>query len=208
MVSDQETLTIMGVLLLLLCSFWQAPPTPPKPAPRPSLTRQPEAAPAAPGAPLEKSGYLAFVDREFIFTVEFVKPGVPLFNFISMSDKDYDLQAKNVRLTLENRKVPGLYFLVDTGDPKEPMIVPSVHMRSRSSFGVRLQGDFGTEKEVLGATVRVADQDMKLVPLASFDFENLALKVGRLNLGSPDFTDDWRILKLEPIGTRGPASRR
>ena len=166
------------------------------------------AAPAEPEKPLERSAYLAFVDREFIFTVEVVKPGVPLFNFVSMSDKENNLLAKNVRLTLENRKVPGLFFLVDTGNPKEPMIVPSVRMRPRSSFGVRLQGEFGQEKELLGATVKIGDEDLKLVPLASFDFENLALKVNRINLESPDFRDDWAILKLELIGTRGPAARR
>jgi len=198
----------MPAFLLFLLPLCQTPQTPPAPPPRPSLTRQPAAAPATPGAPLEKSSYLAFVDRDFVFTVEMVKPGVPLFNFISMSDKDYGLLAKNIRLTLENRKVPGKYFMVDTGDPKEPVIVPSVHMRPRSSFGVRLQGDFETVKDLLGATVRIGDEDMKLVPLASFDFENLALKVSRLNLGSPDFADDWRVLKLEAIGTRGPASRR
>ncbi len=204
----------MPATLLLMFLICQTPPpappqTPPPPpqVQRPSLSRQPVPTPANPDAPLEKSAYLAFVDREFIFTVELVKPGVPLFNFISMSDKEFNLLAKNVRLTLDNRKVPGKYFMVDTGDPKEPMIVPSVHMRPRSSFGVRLQGEFGSEKEVLGATVRVGDDDLKLVPLASFAFENLALKVGRLNLGSPDFTDDWRVLKLETLGTRGPASR-
>jgi hypothetical protein len=187
----------MSLIFLLLFSFSQAPPTLGRPA-----------APREPGKPLERSAFLAFVDRDFIFTVEVVKPGVPLFNFVSMSDKEFNLLAKNVRLTLENRKVPGLFFLVDTGNPKEPMIVPSVHMRPRSSFGVRLQGEFGQEKELLGATVRIGDEDLKLVPLASFDFENLALKVNRINLESPDFRDDWAILKLEVIGTRGPAARR
>lgn len=199
MVSDKEPTNIMPLILLLILASMQAAP--------PRLSRQP-ATPSAPVAPPEKSAYLAFVDREFIFTVEVVKPGVPLFNFISMSDKDYNLLAKDVRLTLENRKVPGKIFMVDTGDPKEPMTVASVHMRPRSSFGARLQGDFGAEKELLGAVVRVGDQDMKLVPVTGFDFENLALKVNRLNLGSPDFTDDWRVLKLEAIGTRGPTSRR
>ena len=187
----------MPLIFFLLFAWTQAPPT----LGRPPLTRDA-------GKPLERSSFLAFVDHEFIFTVEVVKPGVPLFNFVSMSDKEYSLLAKNVRLTLESRKVPGIYFLVDTGNPKEPMIVPSVHMRPRSSFGVRLQGEFGQEKDLLGATVRVGDEDLKLVPLASFDFENLALKVNRINLESPDFREDWAVLKLDVIGTRGPASRR
>ena len=189
----------MPFILLLLCSLFQAPP--------PRLSREP-VKPPVPNAPLEKSATLAFVDRDYIFTLEVVKPGVPLFNFVSMADKDYNLLAKSVRITLENRKVPGKFFLVDTGDPKEPMIVPSVRMRARSSFGVRLEGEFGQEKELLGATVRVGEEDMKLIPLASFDFENLVLKVNRLNLGSPDFSDDWRVLKLEKIGSRAPAPRK
>jgi len=199
MVSNKGMLNTMPLLLILLLSFFQAAP--------PRLSRQPAASPT-PNAPVEKSAYLAFVDRDYIFTLEVVKPGVPLFNFVSMADKDYNLLARNVRITLENRKVPGKFFLVDTGDPKEPMIVPSVRMRTKSSFGVRLEGEFGQEKELLGATVRVGEEDLRLVPLASFDFENLALKVNRLNLGSPDFSDDWRVLKLEKIGSRGPAPRR
>ena len=65
----------------------------------------------------------------------------------------------------------------------------------------------GSARFVGHHTVRVGDEDLKLVPLASFDFENLALKVNRLNLRSPDFGDDWRILKLETMGTRERARR-
>ena len=137
-----------------------------------------------------------------------VKPGIPLFNFISMSDTQQLLPAKEVRLTLEGRRAPGKLFIVDTGDPKEPVVIPSVRLRAKSSFGVRLQGDFGDAKELLGVTVRCGPDDFFLVPLSSFDFENLALKVNRLNLGSPDLRDDWRVLKLEPMGTRAPAGRR
>ena len=199
MVSNMGTLNTMPLLLTLLLSFSQAAP--------PRLSRQPAASPT-PNVPMEKSAYLAFVDRDYIFTLEVVKPGVPLFNFVSRADKDYNLLAKNVRISLENRKVPGKFFMVDTGDPKEPMIVPSVRMRARSSFGVRLDGELGQEKELFGATVRVGDEDLKLVPLASFDFENLVLKVNRINLESPDFREDWTVLKLDLIGTRGPAARR
>ena len=156
---------------------------------------------------LEKSRYFAFVGRDFIFTLEMYKPGVPILNFVSMVDTEYNLFAKEIRLTLESRKVPAKFFIVDTGNPKEPVIIPSVRMRPRSAFGVTLRGDFGEEKEPAGVTVRVGDEDLKLVPLASFDFENLALKVNRLNLRSPDFGDDWRILKLETLGTRERARR-
>jgi hypothetical protein len=165
------------------------------------------AEPQAPADVPDKSAYFAFVDREFIFTVEMVKPGIPVFNFVSMSDKEKNLVAKEIRLTLENRKADGKFFLVDTGDAKQPVILPSIHMRPRSSFGVRLQGDFDEAGELLGAAVRLGAEDFKMVPLTSFAFENLVLKVNRINLGSPDFSDDWKVLKMEFLGSRMPVRR-
>ena len=47
--------------------------------------------------PLEKSAYFAYVDREFIFTVEVVKPGIPILNFVSMVDREEKLRPKNIR---------------------------------------------------------------------------------------------------------------
>jgi hypothetical protein len=172
-------------------------------APRPATPEPPR----VDSKSLERSPYFAFVDRDYIFTVEMVKPGVPLLNFVSMADKERTLAAKQVRLSLLNRKVPATFFLVDTGNPKEPVVVPSVRMRPRSSFGVRLQGEFGQEADLEGAVVGLAEEDLKLVPLTSLDFENLALKINRLNLGSPDFRDDWRVLKLDTLGDRAPARR-
>ncbi len=154
---------------------------------------------------LEKSSYFAFVDRDYIFTIEVVKPGVPLLNFVSMADEDVKLPAKNVRLSLENRKAAGKLFAVETADARKPMIVYSLTIHPRSSFGVRLEGDFDKAKEFLGVTIRLGKEDLKLAPLTRFDFESLVLKVNGLNLGSPDFSDDWRVLKIEKIGSRSPA---
>jgi hypothetical protein len=156
---------------------------------------------------LEKSAYFAFVDREYIFTIEVVKPGVPLLNFVCIGEKQSSLLAKEIRITLENRKVSGKLFVIDTGDPKQPVITPIMRIRPRSSFGVRLDGEFGEAGEFYGVTVRLGTEDFKLVPLTSLDFENLALKINKLNLGSPDFSDDWRVLKIEILGTRVPAKK-
>jgi hypothetical protein len=156
--------------------------------------------------PLDKSIYLAFVDREYIFTIEIVKPGVPLFNFVSMTDQDIVLPPKNIRLSLENRSADVKFYTIDTGD-RDPMPVSSITIHPRSSFGFQLNGDFGDAKELFGATIRLGTDDFKLVPLKSFDFETLAVKVNRINLGSPDFSDDWRVLKLESMGSRSRARK-
>lgn len=177
------------VLALLLLPV-QSPGSPDRPAP-----------PA--GAP-EKSPFFAFVDREFIFTVEIVKPGTPLLNFVSMSDEENRLYAKDIRLTLEDRKAPAALLAIDTGDFQQPMSLTSIAVRPRSSFGVRLEGSFGKATELAGATIRMGSSEFTLSPLSSFDFENLALKVNNLNLGSPDFREDMRVLKLELLGARAP----
>lgn len=164
---------------------------------------------ADPGqAGVGRSAYFAFVDREFIFTLEFVKPGVPLFNFVSLAEEERSLQAKEVRLLLGTRTVTGRYFAIDTGDPQQPVIVAALRIRPRSSFGVTLRGDFADAREAAGVAVRAGDDEFHLAPLSSFDFENLALKVNRINLGSPDLREDFRVLKLSEIGTRQRIRRR
>jgi len=152
--------------------------------------------------PLEKSSYFAFVDRDFIFTVEVVRPGVPLLNFVSMTDQDVSLAARNVRLTVDNRRESARLLVVETGDVKQPMSVPSMPIHPRSSFGVRLEGDFGNARQLYGATIRLGGEELKLEPMTNIDFENLVLKINRLNLGSPDFSDDMRVLNLVKMGER------
>ena len=158
-------------------------------------------------APLEKSAYFAYASYDYIFTIEIVKPGVPLFNFVSMMDQEIKLPAKNVRLSLENRTAPSKMFAVEPGDFQQPMKVIALTIHPRSSFGVRLEGDFANVTELNGATIRIENEDFHLVPLRSFDFESLVLKVNRLNLGSPDIREDWRVLHLEAMGSRTRARR-
>ncbi len=184
------------ILVICFALIGQVPSKPP--LTRPSATDN---------KPLEKSSYFAFVDREYIFTLEVVKPGVSILNFVCMGENERSLYAKEVRLSLETRKVPGKTFVIDTGDPKEPMVTPILKIRSRSSFGARLDCDFGDSMQLYGVNIKLGAEDFRLMPLSSFDFENLALKINKLNLGSPDFGDDWRVLKMELLGSRMPARK-
>jgi hypothetical protein len=169
----------------------------------PSLSRSP-----AEKQPLEKSSYFAFVDHDYIFTIELVKAGVPILNFVSMTDSENRIYAKDIRLALYSRKAVAKLLSVETGEFQQPMSLSSIAIHPRSSFGVRIDGDFGNAAALYGATIRLGDEDIQLVPLSSFDFEALVAKVNRLNLGSPNFSDDWRVLKLETIGSRSPARKR
>jgi hypothetical protein len=158
--------------------------------------------------PLQKSAFFAFVDRDYIFTVELVKPGVPLLNFVSTTNEEARIYARDIRLDLDNRKVAAKLLTVETGDFQHPMSIASIAVHPRSSFAVRIEGDFGNAPQFYGAALRIGGEEFQLVPLSSFDFEALVLKVNRLNLGSPDFRDDWRVLQLEPLGSRSAARKR
>jgi len=186
---------IRPILLMLLSIFAQEPPKLTRPSPTESKPR-------------DQSAYFAFVDHDYIFTIEVVKPGVPLLNFVSMTNEENRIYAKDIRLVLGNRKAVARLLSVETGEFQQPMSVTSIPVHPRSSFGLRIDGDFGDVTELSGATIRLGDEDFQLVPLSNFDFESLALKVNRLNLGSPDFSDDWRVLKLELLGSRSPAHKR
>ena len=155
----------------------------------------------------EASSYFAFVDREYIFTIEIVKAGVPILNFVSMADEQKTLFANQTRFEVGNRRISGKLFQVDTGDPKEPLMTPSFRIRPRSSFGATVKGEFEDAKEFSKVTLQIESEVFTLAPLKGFDFENLVLKVNRINLNSPDFSDDWRVLKLEYLGTRAAARK-
>jgi hypothetical protein len=158
--------------------------------------------------PPDKSAYFAFVDRDYIFTLEIVNPGVPLLNFVSMTEDDMKLEAKNIRLIMENRKAAGKVFEIETGDVSEPLATALLTIHPRSSFGARLIGDFESIKEVNGVNIQFGEEDLKLAPMTSFDFEVLVLKVDRINLGSPDFSQDWQSLRLDKLGSRSPVLAR
>jgi|WetSurMetagenome_2_1015567.scaffolds.fasta_scaffold44471_2 hypothetical protein len=157
--------------------------------------------------PLGKSACFAFADHDYIFTIEIVKPGVPILNFVSLADRDMNLLAKNIRLTLENGTVAAKVIGIEAGDRQQPIDRIALIMHPRSSFGVRVDGDFGRAKELAGAAIRLGDEDFKLVPMNGSDFDALVQKVESLNLRSPDISEDWRVLRLQPLGTRSPARK-
>ena len=188
---------MIGLFLLLWFSFMAQLPA--------ETSSRPQTVPR----PLDKSAYFAFVDVDYIFTVEVVNPGVPLLNFVSMTEQDARLQAKNVRFTLENRKVAAKAFAIETGGLSGQAITTvALTIHPRSSFGVRVNGDFDTAREFLGAAIRLGSEELKLSPLSDFDFEILVSKVNQINLGSPDFSEDWRVLKLRKMGERSPVKRQ
>jgi len=159
-------------------------------------------APAQEESELQKSAYFAFVGREYIFTIEVVKAGTPLLNFVSMTDREEKLDAKKILLFLGNRQAAVKLFFIEVDRYQQPLIVSSMRMHPRSSFGFRLQGNFGKTTELHGVEINLGRDTFKLAPLNKFDFETLVRKVNRLNLDSPDFRDDYRVLSLNYIGSR------
>ena len=151
--------------------------------------------------PLKESPYFAYVGREYIFTIEIVKPGNPILNFVSMTDREEKLRAKDVRLDLGNRQAAARLFHIELDRNQQDITVPSISVHPRSSFGFSLGGSFGNTQTLRGVEIDFNEGKFKLAPLAAFDFETLVRKINRINLKSPDFRDDFQVLNLDLIGT-------
>lgn len=156
---------------------------------------------------LEKSAFFAYVGREFIFTIEVVEPGAPILNFVSMSEREEKLLAKNIRLFLGNRYASVKLFSIEIDRNQPPLLVSSSRIHPRSSFGFRLEGSLEGVTELYEVEITLENEKFQLVPLSEFDFETLVRKVNRINLGSPDFRDDFRVLKLDLLGSRSSQRR-
>jgi hypothetical protein len=124
-----------------------------------------------------------------------------------MVDREERLRANNIRLALGNRQTTPDIFHIEAGPNQQPFKVTFLRIRPRSSFGFRLEGNFEKTEELHGVEINFENESFKLEPLSKFDFETLVLKVNRLNLGSPDFADDFRVLKLNSLGNRSTKRR-
>jgi hypothetical protein len=150
----------------------------------------------------ESSPFFAYVGRDFIFTIEVVEPGTPLLNFVSITDREEKLQAKDIRLSMGNRQVNATLFFIEADRYQDPLAVSSIRMNPRSSFGFRLEANLQKATELFGVEITVGNAKFELAALTKFDFETLVRKVNRINLGSPDFRDDYRVLDIELLGKR------
>ena len=153
--------------------------------------------------PAQPSGQLfAFVDYDFIFTLELVRPGVPILNFVHAGKGNYFLKADEIRIIAGIKLYRPRLFEVDTSVAKDPMRISGLRVHPHSSFGLTLVGDLAGLEAIDKVTVKLGADLFQLQPMDKTAFEVLAKQVNQLNLLSPDIREDFRVLEIRPCGSR------
>lgn len=147
--------------------------------------------------------WFAFVDYEFLFTLELVRPGTPILNFVNMGRSSPYLNVSEIRLVSGIKLYRPQLFRIDTSDDKDPMRIASLHVLPKSSFGLTLMGQDIRELESIDkVTIKLGSNQFYLQALEEAAFETLVKKVNQISLISPDIREDFRVLDLRPLGRR------
>lgn len=146
--------------------------------------------------------HFIFLDQEIILTLELVRPGVPIFNFVNLGNGSYLLQASDVRIISGIKMHRPVLFDVETSTRDDPLRVSAIKVHPHSSFGITLKGNIEGIAEIDRVTVELGPSRFELQSLSPQGFEALSRKISKLNLISPDIRDDFRVLELNTIGSR------
>jgi hypothetical protein len=146
--------------------------------------------------------HFIFLDQEFILTLELVRPGIPIFNFINLGNGTFQLPATDIRMISGIKLFRPELFDVETSNRQDPLRVGSLKVRPHSSFGVTLKGNLESVQEIDRVTVELGLNRFEMQAISLPEFESLSRKIAQLNLISPDIREDFRVLELKPLGTR------
>lgn len=166
-----------------------------------SLAQQPR-----PDEKAVRNKHFAFVDHQQVFTIEITESNVPILNFVNLTNGEFQLLPRNIVLMAEEKRLPVTFFQIDTGLEGQSITTSSVKVRAYSSFGVALKGDFAGISKLDKVAIRLAKESFELEPMSPTEFDQLALKINKINLKSPDIRDDYRILRIKPLGSRKAGS--
>jgi hypothetical protein len=146
--------------------------------------------------------HFIFLDQEFILTLELVRPGIPIFNFINLGNGTFQLPAADIRIVAGIKLFRPELFDVETSNRKDPLRIGAMKVRPHSSFGVTLKGNLEGVTEIDRVTVELGPNRFELQSISLPEFESLSRKIAQLNLISPDIREDFRVLELKSLGTR------
>lgn len=146
--------------------------------------------------------HFIFLDQEFILTLELVRPGVPIFNFINLGNGSYQLAASDIRIIAGIKLFHPNLFDVETSNRRDPLRVGSMRVHPHSSFGVTLRGSLETVEAIDRVSIQLGNDRFELRSISLAEFDDLSKKISQINLISPDIREDFRVLELKPLGTR------
>ncbi len=164
------------------------------------------AVPALAAEPPKASLCHAFVDYDFILTLEVVRSRAtvtPIFNVVSLAAGEWELQPGQFKVVDgQGRPIPVENFSFDTGDPNNPQQAPYLKLRGGDSAGFDLVGPFSTVDALSRVSLDLGKERLVLQPVDCDEFEELLDRVGRLEFGSGNVMGAFQTLNLQLMGER------
>ena len=165
-----------------------------QPAPEPRLEK------------LDRSKCHIFIDYRIIWTVEvaeeFNRAPVPIMNIITFEAKETPLKPEHIHLyDAQGRTAVVKKFAIDTGF--EPYITSYLKVLSSSFIGFDLQGEFAGFTKPERVVIELGETEYTLQAVDCLDYEMLAEQINKVNYDSPDIREDFDLLRIPHIGSKG-----
>ncbi len=169
-----------------------------QPAPEPRLEK------------LDRSKCHIFIDYRIIWTVEvaeeFKQAPVPIVNIITFEAKEAPLRPQQIHLyNATGRTAEVKKFAIETGF--EPYITNYLRVLSSSFIGFDLEGDFEGFSEPERVVIELGETEFKLQAVDCLDYGMLAEQINKVNYDSPDIKEDFELLRIPHIGSRGTVKK-
>ena len=184
-------MSALSVVLVFLLAGLQ-------PAPEPRLEK------------LDRSRCHVYIDYQIIWTVEvaevFKRAPVPIVNIVTFEAKEAPLKPEQIHLyDAQGRAAEVRKFAIETGF--EPYITNYLKVLSSSFIGLDLQGEFEGFAEPERVVIELGETEYTLQAVDCLDYEMLAERIDQVNYDSPDIREDFEVLHIPHIGSKGPVKK-
>lgn len=154
----------------------------------------------------ERSNCHIFIDHEIIWTVEVVEElgqaPVPIVNIITFEMGEALLRPKQIRLFNQQEQTAEIKrFKIDTGF--DPYFTSYLRVLPSSLIGFDLEGRFKGFIEPSKVTIELAETEYMLQAVDCLDYEMLAERINKINFDTPDVREDFSVLRIPHVGSRG-----
>ncbi|MGI8785077.1 MAG: hypothetical protein ACR2L2_15675 [Acidobacteriota bacterium] len=154
------------------------------------------------------SRHFSYVDYDVIWTLENLQGQHPILNIVTFTDITSPLLPAQIRIyDPDGKRLEVRDLSIETGDPNNPYRTRNLRVLPRSFIGVGITMKEPGFEEASRMEIHWNGRIYELTPLAPLDFNIIAEKINNLNINSPRIQDDFRILKLEPMGKSYPKVR-
>ena len=150
-----------------------------------------------------------FIDQKNIWTLEtIVTPGgeiIPILNIVTLSTGKWEFRPRQIHIfNMSGSRAHITKMAMDTGSLGESYLTTYLFIRGNSLIGLELLGNFNHFAEPASVSIDLEKNRFKLKSIDCADFEHLTEKINRINLNSPNVSEDFEVLQINPLGSIDP----